>query len=159
MGRQGECVGGMVRWSMRPSTFDRMMLGSNQRRYYGNSGYFNFGYWGAGAKSQAEASDALVDQLVARLGSKSGRILDVACGLGGSTRRLTQTYSPETITGINFSEAQIAEALVRAPGCTFKVMNATRLDFPDNHFTRWYALKRHATSTHALNSSEKLTAC
>ena len=50
-----------VRWSMRPSTYDRMMRGSNQRRYYGDSGYFNFGYWGAGAKSQREASEALVD--------------------------------------------------------------------------------------------------
>ena len=71
-----------ARWSMRPSTYDRMMRGSNQRRYYQNSGYFNFGYWGAGAKSQQEASDALVDQMVARIGNKSGRILDVACGLG-----------------------------------------------------------------------------
>src|SRR5262249_671856 len=76
-----------VRWSMRPGTFDRMMRGSNQRRYYGDSGYFNFGYWGAGAKSQREASEALVDQMVARIAAKTGRILDVACGLGGSTKR------------------------------------------------------------------------
>src|SRR5262249_11833277 len=27
-----------VRWSMRPSTYDRMMRGSNQRRYFENSG-------------------------------------------------------------------------------------------------------------------------
>jgi hypothetical protein len=33
-----------VRCSMRPSTYDRMMRGSNQRGYYENSGYFNFGY-------------------------------------------------------------------------------------------------------------------
>jgi len=33
---------------MRPGTYDRMMRGSHQRRYYGDSGYFNFGYWGAG---------------------------------------------------------------------------------------------------------------
>src|SRR5262245_62789577 len=77
-----------VRWSMRPSTYDRMMRGSNQRRYYENSGYFNFGYWGAGAKSQREASDTLVDQMVARIANRTGRILDVACGLGGSTKRL-----------------------------------------------------------------------
>ena len=32
-----------ARWSMRPSTYDRMMRGSNQCRYYENSGYFNFG--------------------------------------------------------------------------------------------------------------------
>src|SRR6266567_7133284 len=84
-----------VRWSMRPSTYDRMMRGSNQRRYFENSGYFNFGYWGAGAKSQREASEALVDQIVARIANRTGRILDVACGLGGSTKRLTQTYALE----------------------------------------------------------------
>src|SRR5262249_47575749 len=84
-----------VRWSMRPSTYDRMMRGSNQRRYFENSGYFNFGYWGAGAKSQREASEALVDQMVARIANRTGRILDVACGLGGSTKRLTQTFLKE----------------------------------------------------------------
>ena len=91
-----------VRWSMRPGTYDRMMRGSHQRRYYGDSGYFNFGYWGAGAKSQLEASEALVDQMVARIANTTGRILDVACGLGASTQRLTQTYAPEMITGITF---------------------------------------------------------
>src|SRR5262249_24125779 len=88
-----------LRWSMRLSTYDRMMRGSHQRRYYGDSGYFNFGYWGAGAKSQLEASEALVDQMVARIADKTGRVLDVACGLGGSTKRLMQTYPHAMITG------------------------------------------------------------
>ena len=110
------------------------MRGSNQRSYFENSGYFNFGYWGTGAKSQREASDALVDQLVARIANKTGRVLDVACGLGGSTKRLMQTYPPEMITGINISDAHIADARAVAPGCTFQVMDATKLDFPDNHF-------------------------
>jgi MPBQ/MSBQ methyltransferase len=114
--------------------YDRTMPGGNQRRYYENSGYFNFGYWGSGATSQREASDALVDQLAGRIVSDSGRILDVACGLGASTRRLTGSYAPDMITGINISPAQIAQARARAPGCAFKVMDATVLDFPDNHF-------------------------
>ncbi len=92
---------------MRPTTYDRMMCGSNQRHYYQNSGYFNFGYWGAGAKSQQEASDALIDQMVARIGNKSGRILDVACGLGGSTKRLAQTYAPEKITSLPSIRSQL----------------------------------------------------
>jgi MPBQ/MSBQ methyltransferase len=123
-----------VRWALRPSTWDRMMRGSNQRGYFENSGHFNFGYWSDGAKSQREASDALVDQLVARIANRTGRILDVACGLGGSTRRLMQTYPPEMITGINISDAQIADARALAPGCTFQLMDATKLDFPDSHF-------------------------
>ena len=56
------------------------MRGSNQRCYYENSGYFNFGYWAAGAKSQREAGEALVDRMVSRIANRTGRILDVACG-------------------------------------------------------------------------------
>ncbi len=114
--------------------YDRTMPGSNPRRYYENSGYFNFGYWGSGATSQREASDALVDQLTGRIVGKGGRILDVACGLGASTRRLMDSYAPDMITGINISHAKIAAARARAPGCGFNVMDATVLDFPDNHF-------------------------
>lgn len=114
--------------------YDRTMRGSYQRRYYDNSGYFNLGYWGTGAETQREASDALVDRLVACSAGKGGRILDVACGLGASTKRLTQTYPPDMITGINISEAQIANARRRVPGCAFQVMSATEMTFPDNHF-------------------------
>jgi len=64
----------------RPSTYARMMRGSNQCRYYGNGGYFNSGTGAAGAKSQREASEALVDRMVARIANRTGRILDVACG-------------------------------------------------------------------------------
>jgi len=114
--------------------YDRTMRGSYQRRYYENSGYFNFGYWGTGATSQREASDALVDRLVASSASNGGRILDVACGLGASTERLTQTYPPDMITAINISKKQIADARARVPGCDFQVMSATEMAFPDNHF-------------------------
>ena len=68
--------------------YDRTMRRSHERRYYENSGYYNFGYWDMGAKSQREASEALVDWLVACIGKREGRILDVACGLGATTRRL-----------------------------------------------------------------------
>jgi len=114
--------------------YDRTMRGSNQQRYYDHSGYFNFGYWGEGARSQREACDALVDQLVGRIAGKGGRVLDVACGLGASTRRLAQTFAKDMITGINISEAQVADARGRVSGPAFHVMNATKLDFPDNHF-------------------------
>src|SRR5256885_16011731 len=106
-----------VRWSMRPSTYDRMMRGGNQRRYYGNSGYFNFGYWGAGAKSQREASEALVDQMVARIANKTGRILDVACGPRASPKRVSQSYSPRRVSGTYISHAPLSEARALAPHC------------------------------------------
>lgn len=114
--------------------YDRAMIGRNQREYYGDSGFFNFGYWEAETSSQRKASEALVDQLLDRIPQKTGRILDVACGVGGSTRHLQRSYPSDMITAINISERQIAEASKRAPDCHFQCMDATRLDFPDAHF-------------------------
>jgi SAM-dependent methyltransferase len=113
--------------------YDKAMI-RHRRGYYGDSGFFNFGYWGSGAQSQREACEALVDLLVGRIAVKGGRILDVACGVGASTRRLMDSYAPEMITAINISAAQIAEARKLVPDCTFVQMDATRLDFPDEHF-------------------------
>jgi MPBQ/MSBQ methyltransferase len=106
----------------------------DQARYYENSGYFNLGYWGGQARSQCEASDALVDRLLEKIAVKDGRILDVACGAGASTRRLMNSYPPAMITAINISEQQLAEARKRAPGCAFLRMDAARLEFPADHF-------------------------
>lgn len=110
------------------------MAGGRQRRYYGNSGFYNFGYWETGARSQKEASEALVDRLVSAIPEKRGNILDVACGQGASTARLGLFHRPEAIIGINISEIQLAEAHKRAPHSTFLRMDATSLDFPSNHF-------------------------
>jgi ubiquinone/menaquinone biosynthesis C-methylase UbiE len=114
--------------------YDRALKFQAYSRYYEDAGYFNFGYWGTGAKSQRDASDALVDQLVQRIPVRSGRILDVACGAGGTTKRLTLSYEPEKITAINISEAQLNAARDRVPGATFLCMNATELKFPAEYF-------------------------
>ena len=114
--------------------YDRLMVGSVARRYYDNSGFFNFGYWSEQTTSQREASEALVDQLIEMLPEKTGSILDVACGLGASTERLARVFPPQSITGINISESQLARARERCPGSTFLVMDATDLRFPDAHF-------------------------
>lgn len=114
--------------------YDRALVSSDYRHYYEDSGFYNFGYWDSQARSQREASEALVDLLVGRIATKGGRILDVACGPGATTRRLMRSYAPDMITAINLSDAQLAEARKRAPGCTFGRMDATRLAFPDARF-------------------------
>src|ERR1700693_569255 len=114
--------------------YDRLMVGNFARRYYDNSGFFNFGYWTAQTKSQRAACDALVDQLVVRVPNTTGPILDVACGLGASSERLARTFAAHMITGVNISEAQIARARERCPGSSFAVMDATKLRFPDASF-------------------------
>ncbi len=114
--------------------YDRALVSSHYQRYFEGSGFYNFGYWEKHAESQREACETLVDELVDRIAVKGGRILDVACGPGASTKRLTRSYPPSMITAINISEAQIAAARQRAPGCAFYLMDATRLGFPDARF-------------------------
>jgi len=88
--------------------YDRALISANYRRYFEDSGFYNFGYWEGGARSQREASEALVDELVGRISNRAGRILDVACGPGASTRRLLRYYAADKVTGINISEGQLA---------------------------------------------------
>jgi MPBQ/MSBQ methyltransferase len=95
-------------------SYNRTIASDLLRRYYEDSGFLNWGYWDTESKSQREASEALVDKLLDKIPDKGGRILDVACGLGASTRRLMRTYPPHMITGVNFSEVQIAEARKRS---------------------------------------------
>ncbi len=124
----------MIRQENIARLYDRALVTPSYSRYFEEAGYFNFGYWGKEAKSQREACDALADELVARIAVEGGRILDVACGAGGSTKRLTKSYAPENITAINISEAQLSAGRERAPGCTFLLMDAAQLDFPDGWF-------------------------
>jgi MPBQ/MSBQ methyltransferase len=114
--------------------YDRALTAPDYKAYFEDSGFYNFGLWDSGADTQREASEALVDELTGRIARKGGRILDVACGPGATTRHLMRTYEPANITAINISEAQLAVARKRAPGCAFSRMDAVRLGFPDGHF-------------------------
>ncbi|MEO1200131.1 MAG: methyltransferase domain-containing protein [Pseudomonadota bacterium] len=115
-------------------SYDRTMGGKYQRRYYGHSGFYNFGYWGEGADDQKAASEALVDLLASRLSNTNGRILDVACGMGATSERLTRSFPADAITGINVSDKQIDMARERVPGAEFQVMDATKLAFDPESF-------------------------
>jgi len=114
--------------------YDRALRSNYYRQYFDNSGFYNFGYWARSAQSQREASENLVDELIGRIAISGGRILDVACGPGGTVRQLMCHYEPDMITAVNISEGEITEARKRAPDCTFCLMDATRLGFPENQF-------------------------
>ncbi len=102
--------------------------------YYGHSGFHNFGYWTSQIKNQREASENLVDRLLDFIPHKTGSILDVACGLGASTRHLVRFYEPQEVTGINISAKQLESCRRNAPGCRFLNMSATDLKFADASF-------------------------
>ncbi|MCK4589688.1 MAG: class I SAM-dependent methyltransferase [Nanoarchaeota archaeon] len=63
---------------------------------------------------------------------KNGKILDLACGPGRDAKIISeQGYQ---VSGVDFSENMIKIAKTIAPKAEFKVMDMTKLDFPDNFF-------------------------
>jgi MPBQ/MSBQ methyltransferase len=116
--------------------YDRMIFHPPMRRYYAPGEHYNVGLWLPGVTSQHEASEALVRRMIDALAGtgKTGRVLDVACGLGASAAALRAHYPAGAITGINLSTEQLQRCRDNAPGCTFLAMDATALSFADETF-------------------------
>lgn len=114
--------------------YDEIIYGPVHLEYFDHSDFMNYGYWETGTQTQKEASENLAEKLLSFIPEKFGTILDVACGKGATTRHLLRYYAPRNVTGINISERQLETAKENAPGCTFFVMNATALAFPDASF-------------------------
>ncbi|HYO54260.1 class I SAM-dependent methyltransferase [Archangium sp.] len=104
------------------------------RQYYAPGDHYNVGLWSPGTASQHEACENLVRRMLDLIPRKTGRILDIACGLGASAAHLLAAYPPEAVTGINISAEQLERCRENAPGCTFLVMDATDLEFEDATF-------------------------
>ncbi|MBO3461247.1 MAG: class I SAM-dependent methyltransferase [Aetokthonos hydrillicola CCALA 1050] len=116
------------------SKFDSFILPPVMRELFDQTGFFNFGYWLSDTKSAREASENLMEKLLAFIPEKKGTILDVACGLGGTTNYLLKYYSPLDIVGINISAKQLEKCRDNAPGCKFIAMDAAQMEFEDNSF-------------------------
>lgn len=97
-------------------------------------GFANLGYFTEGTRTHSQACEHLVDQMVAMLTRRTGRLLDVACGLGGTTRCLTKYFAADEIHGINVSEAQLRACRGRLPSSHFHRMPAEQMAFADNTF-------------------------
>lgn len=116
--------------------YDTAMRGPVIEAYYGSSDFYNFGLWTSDDQTQSQASENLIARLLDFIPDecRTGRILDVACGMGASTRHLLRHYDPDQIVAINVSERQLERARHNAPDCTFLAMDATQLGFPDETF-------------------------
>jgi ubiquinone/menaquinone biosynthesis C-methylase UbiE len=114
--------------------YNREMYGEVVNDYYGYSDFHNFGYWLPETRNQREASENLLEKLLAFIPRRKGSILDVACGKGATTRHLLRYYEAESVTGINISSRQLETCRVNAPRCRFRLMDATSLRFPRASF-------------------------
>jgi MPBQ/MSBQ methyltransferase len=76
----------------------------------------------------------------AAVSGSPAKLLDVGCGIGGTTRHLARKFGPATqLTGITLSPNQAARATELAAGaglgnCEFRVMDALAMEFADNTF-------------------------
>jgi MPBQ/MSBQ methyltransferase len=121
----------------RPSSitgYDKWMVDPLHAAFFDHSDFYNYGYSTNETDSQSQACINLVEKLLGFIPDKNGTILDVACGLGASTRHLLKYYRPADVTAATISEIQLERARHNAPGCTFRTMDAVNLDFPDNTF-------------------------
>lgn len=114
--------------------YDRVMYTAAYSQYHEQSDFANFGWWDARTTSQRQACENLMEKLLAFVPEKTGRVLDVACGKGATTRYLTKYYRPGRVTGINVSDKQLETCRANAPGCGFARMDAARLGFGDRTF-------------------------
>ena len=114
--------------------YDASMFSPQLLAYYGGSDYTNFGYRTDRDQDARTACDALMARLLGFIPAHRGSVLDVACGKGETTRYLARHYVPERITAINISEKQLARGRENVPGATFRLMDATALDFADASF-------------------------
>jgi SAM-dependent methyltransferase len=118
--------------------YDGMFRSFHHESFFGGSGYSNFGLWDDGVGNGKAASDNLVRELVAFGRTLEpvapARVLDVACGAGGTTAWLAAALPDAAITGINLSEAQLAAARRRVPRAAFRYMDAARLELADGAF-------------------------
>lgn len=115
--------------------YDRGMRSANARLLYDGSDFYNFGYWSSETKEQDQASRDLVARLLDLLPAVGTEpILDVACGLGASTRQIVATYPANRVVAINISRAQLSQATGNAPASRVCQMDAARLGFRDATF-------------------------
>jgi cyclopropane fatty-acyl-phospholipid synthase-like methyltransferase len=114
--------------------YDSLMYWPPLQEYFCQSDYVNYGYWQKETVDAKEAAENLIEKLLSFLPEKTGKILDVACGKGATTRYLCKYYHPSQVTGINISETQIATCRENAPECIFLLMDAVDLQFPDAFF-------------------------
>lgn len=112
--------------------------------------HMHHGYYGVDGKQQKNRRQAqidLIEELLNWSGVKdSEHILDVGCGIGGSSLYLAEKFDAKS-TGITLSPVQAARATQRALEANlgmrsqFQVANAQEMPFADNSFDLVWSLE------------------
>ena len=150
------CYLALADWNSRdlrakpPSFFEKLVLKQLLERLWGE--HIHLGFYALGKKNVdfREAKVQFVHELVKWSGldklPQGSRILDVGCGIGGSSRILAKYYG-FNVTGITISPAQVKRARELTSlelSCTFQVMDALDLKFEDGSFDAIWSVEAGA---------------
>jgi tocopherol O-methyltransferase len=112
--------------------------------------HMHHGYYGVDGKQQKERRQAqidLIEEVLKWSGVKDAEnILDVGCGIGGSSLHLAKKFNAQA-TGITLSPVQASRANQRAAeaslgsSCQFLVANAQEMPFADDSFDLVWSLE------------------
>jgi len=121
-------------------------------RVYGR--HIHDGYYITGKETKQEAQENLIKLLVEKAGIKNGaKILDVGCGVGGSSIWMAETLSAETV-GITISPVQVEIAgklaKEKSVNSKFLLMNAEEMHFDETFNVIWLV----AAATHFLDQEK-----
>lgn len=103
--------------------------------------HVHHGYWRTGKESRELAQEQLTEELAIRARIKRrARVLDVGCGMGGSSLYLARVLEAQTV-GITLSpvQAKIAAQAAKKSGgnCAFLVMDAESAEFDQPFDVVW----------------------
>jgi MPBQ/MSBQ methyltransferase len=87
--------------------YDDVISSPKMQRLYGDSGYFNVGYWAAGVTDLVAACDRMVDEVASAIAPDARTVVDAGCGPGAGTRRLARLLPRATVIGANVSLWQL----------------------------------------------------
>ncbi|MBF0543916.1 MAG: class I SAM-dependent methyltransferase [Candidatus Riflebacteria bacterium] len=116
-------------------SYDQLFRNANY--YFGDrreKGFANLGLFQPETSDHETACENLMERLLGLIRQQKNIVLDVGCGLGGSTQSIARHFPPEKIHGINISEYQLSECRVRIPQANFYLMAAESLAFRKNMF-------------------------
>jgi len=113
------------------SLYDSIILEPELRRYYGECDYYNAGYRETNTASPKQAGNALIGRLLTNAPPDSRTILDLACGLGETTRQIQEHCREAEVIGVNISARQLQFCRQRSAEAELIQMDACELGFFD----------------------------
>jgi SAM-dependent methyltransferase len=105
-----------------------------EHEFYQGSGFRSIGFWRDDIGNAIDACEDLIKELLAFVPQKSGKALDLCCGLGSTTAYLVENTKFKSIVGLSANKNELKLCKKRYPEIKFTQMKLPKLEFPDNFF-------------------------